>query len=165
MSVLLCNDDDDEEEIHVRAHRGVVYTERPPHIIEPICQSSRGPASLFTVSFDLSTASKPIDTTSDIIITAMSESYLPKKKTGATFASAMLNAPQMHISPDAFIEPGASRRTSRKSDNGLYDPNKPVLLHEDIVDGEVSADEVLLEFGFALCDADADIWLYVTGLG
>jgi hypothetical protein len=70
----------------------------------------------------------------------------------------MLNAPQMRNS-DAFVEPGDSRRTSRKKDNGLFDPNKPVLLHEDIVDGEVATAEVMMEFGFALCDADADTWL------
>jgi len=70
----------------------------------------------------------------------------------------MLNAPQMRNS-EAFIEPGDIRRTSRKKDNGLYDPNKPVLLHEDIVDGDVATAEVLMGFGFALCDADADTWL------
>jgi hypothetical protein len=88
----------------------------------------------------------------------MSGSHLPKQ-TGATFTSAMLIAPQMRINPDAFIEPGDSRRTSRKKDNRLFDPNKPVLLREDIVDGDAATAEVLMEFGFALCDSDADTWL------
>jgi hypothetical protein len=88
----------------------------------------------------------------------MPASHLPLP-TGATFASAIFNAPQMRNNPDAFIEPGDSRRTSRNKDNGLFDPNKPVLLHEDIVDGDAATAEVLMEFGFALCDADADTWL------
>jgi len=71
----------------------------------------------------------------------------------------MLNAPQMRHDSGAFIDPGHGQRTSRKNDNGLYDPNKPVLLHEDIVDGDVAAAGVLMEFGFVLCDADADTWL------
>jgi hypothetical protein len=87
----------------------------------------------------------------------MSPFYNPNQ-TGATFASAMLKVPQIRNS-DALIEPGDSRRTSRKKDNGLFDPNKPVLLHEDIVDGDVATAEVLMQFGFALCDADADTWL------
>jgi hypothetical protein len=87
----------------------------------------------------------------------MSPFYHPNQ-TGATFASAISKVPQMRNS-GAFIEPGDSRRTSRKRDNGLFDPNKPVLLHEDIVDGDVATAEVLMEFGFALCDADADTWL------
>lgn len=87
----------------------------------------------------------------------MSPLYHPNQ-TGATFVSAILKVPQMHNS-DALVEPGGSRRTSRKKDNGLFDPDKPVLLHEDIVDGDVVTAEVLMEFGFALCDADADTWL------
>lgn len=79
--------------------------------------------------------------------------------TGASFASAIYSAPQKRIHPDASTEPGASRRSSRRRDSGLYDPNKPVLLHEDIVDGNVATVEVLTDFGFALCDADADTWL------
>jgi hypothetical protein len=54
--------------------------------------------------------------------------------------------------------PGPNRRMSRRRDDELYDPSKPVLLHESIIDDSVATAELLREFGFALCDADADRW-------
>jgi len=78
---------------------------------------------------------------------------------GANFSTAIFSAPQKRARADASTEPGASRRTSRRRDSGLYDPNKPVLLHENIIDGAIATPEVLTDFEFALCDADTDTWL------
>jgi hypothetical protein len=86
----------------------------------------------------------------------MSSTYLPKH-TGS--ASASSPSPAVRFNLNAIDGPSSSRRNSRNRDNGLYDPNKPVLLHEHIIDGDIASAEVLMDFGFALCDEDADIWL------
>lgn len=82
----------------------------------------------------------------------MSSSHLPNEAGAASSRAIGINL-------NALNEPGSSRRTFRNRDNELYDPNKPVLLHEDIDDGDVATAEVLTDFGFALCDEDADTWL------
>ena len=155
LSVLPCNDDDDKEGKHVRAHRDVSSDEDTPRPLHtsfnpyPNCLRTRQ-ACLPSLRY-FHTASRPIHTTTDLIILAMSA--------GASFASDKYSAPQKRVHPDASTEPSASRRGSRGRDSGLYDPNKPVLLHEDIVDGNIATVEVLMDFGFALCDATSDTWL------
>jgi hypothetical protein len=84
----------------------------------------------------------------------MSSTYL-LKNTG----SASSPSPAVRVNLNALDRPSSSRRTSRNRDNELYDPNKPVLLHEDINDGDVATAEVLIDFGFALSDEGADTWL------
>ena len=154
LSVLPCNDDDKEGK-HVRAHRDVSPDEDTPRPLHtslnssPNCFRNRQ-ACLPSLRY-LHTVSRPIHTTSDLIILAMS--------TGASFASAVFSTPQSLTHPGASTEAGASRRSSRRRDSGLYDPNKPVLLHENIIDGAIATPEVLTDFGFALCDADTDTWL------
>ena len=155
LSVLPCNDDDDKEGKHVRAHRDVPSDEDTPRPLHtsfnpyPNCLRTRQ-ACLPSLRY-LHTASRPIHTTSDLIISAMSA--------GTSYTSVIFSAPQKRTRTDASTEPGASRRSSRRRDSGLYDPNKPVLLHENIIDGAIATPEVLTDFEFALCDADTDTWL------
>jgi hypothetical protein len=86
----------------------------------------------------------------------MSSTHLPKN-TGS--ASAFSPSPAVRFNLNAIDGPSSSRRTSRNRDNELYDPNRPVLFHEDINDGDVATAEVLMDFGFALSDEGADTWL------
>jgi len=44
------------------------------------------------------------------------------------------------------------RKSSRLKKEEVYDFNAPVVLHESIEDKDLAEDEVLLAFGFALCE-------------
>lgn len=81
----------------------------------------------------------------------------------ANSASPALPTRSSRLNHNTIDEPNPSRRKTRHGDEELYDPSKPVLLHEGIVDDSVATSEVLEGFGFALCDTGADIWLRVTG--
>jgi hypothetical protein len=59
-----------------------------------------------------------------------------------------------HLTPISIDGGEAVRKSSRLKKEEVYDFNAPVVLHESIEDQDLAGDEVLLAFGFALCDND-----------
>lgn len=59
-----------------------------------------------------------------------------------------------HLTPISIDGGEAVRKSSRLKKEEVYDFSAPVVLHESIEDKDLAGDEVLLAFGFALCDND-----------
>ena len=57
-----------------------------------------------------------------------------------------------HLTPSSVDGGEPVRKSSRLKKEEVYDFNAPVVLHESIEDKDLAEDEVLLAFGFALCE-------------
>jgi hypothetical protein len=58
------------------------------------------------------------------------------------------------LTPSSIDGGEAVRKSSRLKKEEVYDFNAPVVLHEYIVEKGMAVDEILLRFGFALCEND-----------
>jgi hypothetical protein len=59
-----------------------------------------------------------------------------------------------HLTPSSTDGGEPVRKSSRLKKEDVYDFNAPVVLHEYIEEKGMAVDEVLLAFGFALCEND-----------
>lgn len=62
-----------------------------------------------------------------------------------------------HLSSISADTEAPVRKSSRLKNEEVYDFNAPVVLHEYIEEKGMALDEVLLAFGFTLCDDDS-LW-------
>jgi hypothetical protein len=58
------------------------------------------------------------------------------------------------VTPSSVDGGDPVRKSSRLKKEEVYDFNAPVVLHEYIVEKGMAVDEILLRFGFALCEND-----------
>jgi hypothetical protein len=61
------------------------------------------------------------------------------------------------LTPSSVDGGDSVRKSSRLKKEEVYDFNAPVVLHEYIVEKGMAVDEILLRFGFALCENDT-LW-------